>query len=898
MPAPALTPAQLRSHVAEARRKAQDARVIGVQAGSGWAGGDRVECDGQEYAVVTADSPLALRAALRAAETCPLPTVILTAAGDVELGFDVRARLARRQLLTLDLWEALRAQFRARDVDPAARVPAAGRALLEHAPAGGYPPVPTGLLDPGTVWRSVFRYALGMPEGEPTEAGLVAWALSGQAADGRYTAQPADLRDSVRRRLLETLGPAAGVVLDVVEGGSGANAAAVGLALEVVYAEEPLPPELAAAAARLERYHGGRPVPAAVARRVARAAGEALARLNEDEAAAHRRRADALLAEVQATSALHRGTQTPASWEARLARYADALSRAVADSPGTHDPSAAKECRARLRDLEAHALRAAHPEVYARAEAAARLLAWMAAGPTPPADPGNLATAYRDDLAFADWARDRISGGEAGAGLSAAYRVLEEAAHRGRAEFNRVFGSAVAGGDLPGTLPVEGVLDAAVLPAIAAGHRVLLVLLDGLSWAVAHELLPDLRRQGWEEQTWLPSGEPPPPLLAAIPSKTEYSRASLLCGRLTRGDAAAERAGFANHPGLSAACDRKHPPTLFHKATVTDGLRGALADDVRMAVLSEKARAVAVVVNAIDDELAGAEQVRGRWTVDAIRPLAALLQTARDSGRLVVLAGDHGHVWHRDRAECRKAADAGERWRPAAGPPGPGELVARGTRVQDGLGGDAVIVPWDEGVRYVMPKKGYHGGVTPQEMLAPLVLLSHAAAPPRKGFQPCRLDAPGWWALAPDPAPAAADPAPPRTARRPAGMTLDLFSAAEEVPTPAGNPVTPTATPAIAWIDQLLGSAVYRDQRAAAAKHVLSDAQVRRSLEALAAGGGALTLAGFARQTGEPPLRLDGFLAKLQRLLNVDGYEAIRVDRSADRVSLNRAVLESQFVIG
>ncbi len=794
MPAPALTPAQLRSHVAEARRKAPDARVIGVQAAGGWAGGDRVECDGREYAVVTADSPLALRGALRAAEGCPLPTVVLTAAADVELGLDVRARLARRQLLSLDLWEAVRAQFRARDVDPAVRNTAVGRALLEHAPAGGYPPVPTGLLDPGTAWRCVFRHALGMPDGEPTEAGLVAWALSDRATDGRYAALPADLRDAARRRLLDALGPAAGVVLDVVEGGAGADAAAVGLALEVVYAEEPLPPDLAAAAARLERLHGGRPVPAAVARRVARAAGEALARLHEDEAARHRRRADALLAEAQATPALYRGTQTPGSWEARLARFADAVGRAAADRPGPPDPDGVAECRARLRDLDAHALRAAFPEVFARAEAAARLLAWLAAGPTPPADPAALAAAYRDDLAFADRARDRISGGEAGAALSAAYRGLEEAAHRARADFNRAFAAAAAAGDLPGTLAVEGALDAAVVPAVGAGHRVLLVLLDGLSWAVAHELLPDLRRQGWQEQTWLPSGDPPPPLLAAVPSVTEFSRASLLCGRLTRGDAAAERAGFAAHPGLAAACDRKHPPALFHKATVTDGPRGALSDDVRLAVLSEKARAVAVVVNAIDDELAGAEQVRGRWTLDAIRPLAALLQAARDGGRLVILAGDHGHVWHRDRAEYRKAADAGERWRPAAGPPGPGEVVARGPRVQDGRGGDAVIVPWAEGVRYGVAKKGYHGGVTPQEMLAPLVLLSHAAAPPRKGLQPCRLGTPEWWGLAPDaPAPAAPDAPPPR---RPAGTLLDLFSAAEGGRHPPRRAARPRRPPA------------------------------------------------------------------------------------------------------
>ncbi|MFO0851825.1 MAG: BREX-2 system phosphatase PglZ [Gemmataceae bacterium] len=896
MPGPALSPAQLRSHVAEARRKAPDARVIGVQAAGGWAGGDRVECDGVEYAVVTAGSPLALRAALRAAEGSPLPTVVLTAASEVELGLDARARLARRQLLTLDLWEAVRAQFRARDVDPAARVPAVGRALLEHAPAGGYPPVPTGLLDPGTAWRCVLHHTLGMPDGEPTEAGLVAWAASDRAAGGRYLTLPADLRDAVRRRLTDVLGPTAGVVLDAVEGGAGADALAVGLAFEVVYADEPLPTpsprpppgwnaSTAAARSRRRWPGGSRGRPATPSPACPRTSPPATAGGPTPCSPRSRRRRPCT------------GAPGPGACEARLSRYADAVGRA-AGTPGPPDPAAVEECLVRLRDLAAHDLRPAYPEVYARAEAAARLLQWLATGPAPPADPAALAAAYRDDLAFADWARDRISGGEAGAALSAAYRVLEEAAHRARAAFNRAFAAALTADDLPGTLPVEAALDAAVVPAVGAGHRVLLILLDGLSWAVAHELLPDLRRQGWQEQTWLPSGDPPPPLLAAVPSVTEFSRASLFCGRLTGGDAAAERVGFAAHPGLAAACDRKHPPTVFHKATVTEGPRGALHDDVRLAVLSEKARAVAVVVNAIDDELAGAEQVRGRWTLDAIRPLTPLLQAARDGGRLVVLAGDHGHVWHRDRADFRRAADAGERWRPASGPPGPGELVVTGRRVRGGRAGEAVIVPWDEGVRYGAVRKGYHGGATPQEMLSPLLLLSHATAPPPKGFQPCRYGTPEWWLLAPAQAPAhqAALPPPPR---RRDGHRPDLFSAVDQ--DPASVPTGDGSAAAVAgseWIDRLFGSDVYQGQREAAGKHLPADVDVRRSLETLAAAGGSLTLGGFARQAGVPPLRLDGFLAKLQRLLNVDGYEVVRVDRAADRVSLNRPLLVTQFEIG
>jgi hypothetical protein len=37
-----------------------------------------------------------------------------------------------------------------------------------------------------------------------------------------------------------------------------------------------------------------------------------------------------------------------------------------------------------------------------------------------------------------------------------------------------------------------------------------------------------------------------------------------------------------------------------------------------------------------------------------------------------------------------------------------------------------VIVPWQEHIRYVDAKNGSHGGVTPQEMVMPLVLLADA----------------------------------------------------------------------------------------------------------------------------------------------------------------------------
>ena len=38
--------------------------------------------------------------------------------------------------------------------------------------------------------------------------------------------------------------------------------------------------------------------------------------------------------------------------------------------------------------------------------------------------------------------------------------------------------------------------------------------------------------------------------------------------------------------------------------------------------------------------------------------------------------------------------------------------------------GHRLIAPWSERVRYGMMKNGYHGGLTPQEMVVPIVVLS------------------------------------------------------------------------------------------------------------------------------------------------------------------------------
>lgn len=168
------------------------------------------------------------------------------------------------------------------------------------------------------------------------------------------------------------------------------------------------------------------------------------------------------------------------------------------------------------------------------------------------------------------------------------------------------------------------------------------------------------------------------PVVAALPSVTQVSRASLLSGTLTSGDAAVETRNFELHPVLRHVCDKKYPPVLFHKKEVTEGARGAIGEDLSKAILSLNLRVVGVVINAIDDRLSSAQQIRDDWTIHRISPLGSLLKLARDTGRVVILASDHGHVWHRPDAR-NIPLQTGGRWRPKADDLAEDEVAITGT---------------------------------------------------------------------------------------------------------------------------------------------------------------------------------------------------------------------------
>jgi hypothetical protein len=107
--------------------------------------------------------------------------------------------------------------------------------------------------------------------------------------------------------------------------------------------------------------------------------------------------------------------------------------------------------------------------------------------------------------------------------------------------------------------------------------------------------------------------------------------------------------------------------------------------------------------------------------------------------------------------------------------------------------------------------------------------------------------------------------------------------------------VKPPSLPTKDWIKRLLSSQAYKDQKGMIRRHAPEDSLIESSLEALDANGGIMTPAAFAKAADLPPARLDPLIAQMKRLLNVDGYEILTLNRNENKVELNVAKLKRQF---
>lgn len=850
-------------------------RVIVYRASPTWTGPETLKIrngeDAVEFHVVGCGSALAVREALAQAGEGRL--VILTDREADDLGEDVLARVFKRRVFPPDAWEAVKVAFQARQIDAAivgeTWMP---EALLDCAPAGGFPPVPAGMLDAETAWRAILgRFGFDGPA--PSPESVVRWTLDSGAVE-RWRAAPEERRKAARRWILRRAGGAAptlGMMLDLTEKGEAESVLPLGLALGVVFHDTHRDDAtLKAAAIRMEAILGASPVEPEAAKAWAEASSGVAAELHAvNRALPAFEAATGLLKGVKAEGHAFASPWLPLGLAQRLDAFGKRLREALAG--GGVEP-----LEEAARFVREHRLAT---ESAARAvEMATRLARWLGRRREPAsADFGALASDYAREGSFVDWARGDLSLGGVPASLAEALGLLRARADEIREEENRRFAEALArwlesGATTP--LPIERVLDEVVAP-LAGGGPVLLLVLDGMSGAVFRELLDDLTRQGWTE---LASEEPARngPVVAVLPSVTEMSRTSLFCGRLARGDSATEKRGFDEHAGLRGVARSK--PVLFHKDELIPGGVG-LPQHVAAAIADGGTRVVGVVVNAVDDWLLKGEQIRPAWTAAGIVGVEAILHAAREGGRTVVLMSDHGHVIERG-TEFRGVATEGERWRSTTEPLIDGEIRLGGPRVRAVAGAD-IVVPFTEHLRYGAKRNGYHGGATPQEVVAPLTVLTLAEAP--EGWHEVAPWWPEWWNAA---AAAAVAPSPPRK-RKPKGQLL-LVEPPPAVP-------EPVAVPAPGWVGQVLSSAAFQEQLQRNARLGLDAERARRFLEALAERGGTLPFDALARRLDLPAVRLTGLVAAMRRVLNLDGYSTLTMDEASNTVVVNAELVRSLF---
>jgi hypothetical protein len=693
-----------------------------------------VDINAEPWPVVVCTSPLAVREAMRRYAAGATPAVLLFAGTEEDLGHDVLARCAKRRLFAHDLWQTVLALFRAASLDPRlTRQRWLAELLLRFLPPEGYLPVRSLALDQERVWQELFQVVLGFTVYPPTAPDLLAWASTPRLRE-RFETLPVEAQTGIGGHFQERLGDVGGVVLAAIAAGQADDLLAAGLLCEALDDREPtLTAATAKITARLEILFGGISLSARTLQHWASAARDGFERATGNDRQPPLSRYEALVARLKAEPLAVRARYGQAALAEKIRSFAGALNES--------DGSSARRW---LTGLLAHQGPTLDERVVLRCQMAVRLIGWLAQ-PTDGATPSltALATRYRHDLAWVDWARNVLLEGDDSAELAGAYARLRDCVRQRREAFDRSFAEALATGvpDGAALIPIEEALARTVVPVAAAG-RILLIVVDGMSIAVFLELHQSLKQHGWSQCQRTPGTGAT--LLAMLPSTTEASRTSLFCGRPCTGSAATEHAEFKRFPALVAPSVAGKPPLLFHKKDLLDRSGIALADDLRAALNDTRQRVVAVVINAVDDHLMKADQLRLRWTIAQFKGLDALLAEARSSERTVILSSDHGHLLDQD-TELR-ASSPNARWREPSLESYPGESKLGGARVKAACGLDEVVLAWNERLRYASKRNGYHGGCSPQEALVPVASYRHG---PRMddGWYGSDEAPPAWWRI-------------------------------------------------------------------------------------------------------------------------------------------------------
>lgn len=898
--------------------------VLAIAAQPEWRDQDTLDTDYGTVRIRVATSVLAVRDALTERARYDW-IVVLT--NQVDLPTGVRDHLTVKSFSNLDPWPALRSRFHAdaQEFDLLSLENAAARSALAGLP-DQLEPAPSGVLTSDHLFRVMTGHAFGFVKADITPLNVLLWSTDAELT-ARFTRWRDNADDALvlefyrwlERRLgavgplfatvWQTAGPHQLVPLGLV-------AALLDDAADSATAFPAPTDTVVRTRTLLEVMLGNQSVTERKLAPWGHAANLAVIDAVDVEVL---NRAEALVTQLHATTFVGRSDVLPSALTARLTRLADVL---TADSYDDIDMAAVEN---RWADVAAHRLsRPSHveaPRDVRVGAASLRLLRWLRNTESTPTSTSEWLSLYRHDLSWVDAAVDEIFIGATDPRLAAAaHQIVMEARVR-RAAHDRAFARHLpADGAQRSSGPgaptyIEDLLDSVVKPLTVAADDngkaspVLLVVADGMSGSAANELIADaVRRPLPQWSVCLPAeSEPITVALSALPSVTEFSRCSLLSGKLAHGGQSEERTGF--YDWLSSRGLRGTGQVLFHKADMDTATKAnALATAVQSAIDDTSGRPViACVLNDIDDALDRSDPIGTVWTVDRFKRLDPVLTAAAAVGRTVVLVSDHGHVVERrEQPSVQRGTGVSARYRRAdtstTDDTADDEILVEGPRV---LSRDhRAILAVDEQLRYTALKAGYHGGGALAELAIPVTILVNGAIPAHLNLSAASLTpgqplgAPSWWdpakTLLPQPTVSTA-PAPkaksnksftPRSrGSQPDGL-FDLFDD-EKSPTP-----DTAAQGGRDRVAELLDTDLFKGLYKQFGQRIKRDSIAALLHETINAGG-ALPLSRAANLLGVKAFRAGPAVQVLAQVLNTDGVIVLSV--TGTELQLESETMFEQF---
>ena len=885
-----LTPEQVQAQAAGIRsRSKSESRIIALRNSGHWSGPEKLNVSGDDHFLIPCVSELQIREALGQFEKDNHHGILLCEVDQPALSEDVLARLVGRKIHQPQREETLRGLFSARCLD--ARILACRplvESLINGAPAGGYAPAPGGTLDLQFAWKALLKRELGFEVIEITFVELLRWATI-PASRTFLLDITAALKDELARWLAPAYGQAPRHLFRALDSELGTDVIALGLLFGLLLEANKIAiSEAHTAAARLEQYFGNEPVDAATQHTWFQAAASHYGKLADTEVFQAQNiihNLDKLVDRIRLQSWAQISDFSLLGLEQRLVAAGEALGKAT---EGTSD-QVLQTARTALEKVAHHHSELGQSKRLSRLQMALRLVLWLRSAnlPGPESTFSQLIHYYSTEGGFIDWARTSVGESDPNPQIKQVLKSILEKVDSYWTGFQQRFVGrlqewSVQDSTLNDVLRIEEILWRIVSP-VARLHPTLLVVLDGMSQAVFRELLTDLKHRNWVEVA-APTAGIPGAALATIPSITEISRRALLIGQLPLPAEGTEKSDFSKSDRLQQEVGGQSRPQLFLKGDLLDASGMGLSATVTQAIANNRCRVVGVVVNAVDDTLSSSDQTSYLWNLDQIAMLNELLRAASESGRVLILTSDHGHILDEGSQLVRQSlAQTGDRYRQIDGSLHEGEMEFGGPRIRAANGTERIIALGESRRRYQGKRRGYHGGACPAEMVVPCVVLRSSNTSVPDEWEDLPPYEPGWWSLRPDIQTGLVEK--PLPIRRPSIQKQpELFQAAAE------NNSSYTD-----WINQLVASQTYQQQARTTVRGAPSVEPFKKFLSALNNRNGRMQRGQLAQQLAIPLIRVDGLIQNYRRLLNVDGYDVLSYDQPSETIVLNIELLKSQF---